>query len=201
MRRRPSRAVQVVQVGHQRQVLFAGQELVDGRELAGHPDRVAHRVGLARYVVAGDADSPASGSSRVARMFTIVVLPAPLGPSRANTVPGDGQVDAVEHDVVAKRLAHADGDDRGRGRRGFHGSVLGSCVSVVRHRRLLSGQLARGAQGVTVRLPLLLHPAGLLDQEVGERGHLEQRRPAARRRFASAPRGPPGRDRQAPGTR
>ena len=33
------------------------------------------------------ATSPASGVSRVVRMWTAVVLPAPFGPSSANTVP------------------------------------------------------------------------------------------------------------------
>jgi hypothetical protein len=37
--------------------------------------------------VAGDAGVPASGSSRVVRIRTAVVLPAPFGPSRPRTLP------------------------------------------------------------------------------------------------------------------
>ena len=80
-------AREVVQVGHQREVLSTGQQLVDGRELSGHTDRVADCVGLARNVVSGDPDLPWSASSSVARIRTIVVLPAPLGPNSANTLP------------------------------------------------------------------------------------------------------------------
>ncbi len=44
----------------------------------------------------------------------IVVLPAPFGPSNANTVPGSTiQLDAVEDEVLTERLAQAgDGDSR-----------------------------------------------------------------------------------------
>ena len=46
----------------------------------------------------------------------MVVLPAPLGPSRAKTVPSaHGEVEAVEDDLVAEGLAQAgDGDGGGR---------------------------------------------------------------------------------------
>ena len=57
-------AAEVVQVGHQDQVLAAGQQVVDGRELAGDADRGAHRVGLARRVVAGDAQLAAVGGEQ-----------------------------------------------------------------------------------------------------------------------------------------
>ena len=45
---------EVAEVGHQDEVLLAGEELVDGRELAGHADRGADGVGLAADVVARD---------------------------------------------------------------------------------------------------------------------------------------------------
>ncbi len=49
---------------------------------------------------------PASGRTRVARMRTSVVLPAPFGPSSAKTEPASiGQVDVVEHQVAAEGLA------------------------------------------------------------------------------------------------
>jgi hypothetical protein len=44
----------VVQVGHEGQVVPAGQQVVDRGELAGDADRGAHRVGLGDQVVAGD---------------------------------------------------------------------------------------------------------------------------------------------------
>ena len=47
----------------------------------------AYLVRLRSDVVPGDLARPASGLSRVARMRTAVVLPAPFGPSRPNTVP------------------------------------------------------------------------------------------------------------------
>ena len=46
---------EMAQVGHQAEVLLAGEQLVDRRELAGDADEAADRVGLAGDVVAGDA--------------------------------------------------------------------------------------------------------------------------------------------------
>ena len=46
-------AAEVVQVGHQLQVLLAGQQLVHRRELAGDADRRAHAVRVVDDVVAG----------------------------------------------------------------------------------------------------------------------------------------------------
>ena len=81
-------AAEVVQVGHQDQVLRAGEQVVDGRELAGDADRGAHRVGVARRGRGRRrARSPPSAPIRVERIWTIVVLPAPFGPSSAKTVP------------------------------------------------------------------------------------------------------------------
>ena len=49
-------------------------------------------------------------------MRTIVVLPAPLGPSSAKIVPASTvRFDLVEHGVIAERLVHARGDDPWRG--------------------------------------------------------------------------------------
>ena len=55
---------------------------------------------------------PASGAVSVERMRTVVVLPAPLGPSRANTVPArDPQVDPVHDRRRVVRLLQAGGLD------------------------------------------------------------------------------------------
>ena len=107
------RAAEVVQVGHQDQVLLAREQVVDGRELAGDADRGAHRVGiLGPRSWPATRSSPASAPIRVERIWTIVVLPAPLGPSSAKIgALGDVEVDAVEHDVVAEGLAQAGGGD------------------------------------------------------------------------------------------
>ena len=48
---------------------------------------------------------PASAFINVVRMFTVVVLPAPFGPSMEKTdARGDIEVDAIEHDLVAECL-------------------------------------------------------------------------------------------------
>ena len=49
-------AYEVMQVGHQREVLASGEQIVDGRELARNSDRVAYGVGLACHVVPRDPD-------------------------------------------------------------------------------------------------------------------------------------------------
>ncbi len=57
---------------------------------------------------------PASGRSSVASIRTIVVLPAPFGPSSETTVPGlDAQVERVDGGEVAEALRQAFGFDRG----------------------------------------------------------------------------------------
>ena len=70
------------------EVLAPGELLVDGGELAREPDPAADRQRLGDDVVAEDR-SRARRSARAASRarLTSVVLPAPLGPSRPNTVP------------------------------------------------------------------------------------------------------------------
>ncbi len=70
------------------EVLVAGEDLVDGGELA----RTGRCVGgprpdRSRTDTPATTASPSSGSSSVVRIDTAVVLPAPLGPSRPSTVP------------------------------------------------------------------------------------------------------------------
>ncbi len=76
------------QPGHHPQVLGAGEDAVDRRLLRGEADRGADGVRLADDVVPGDAGGSRVGASSVVRMRTVVVFPAPLGPSSANTSPG-----------------------------------------------------------------------------------------------------------------
>ena len=63
-------------------VLAAGEDLVDGRGLAGQPDPGAHPGWVGADVDPGDAGGAPSGWSKVASTRMRVVLPAPLGPSR-----------------------------------------------------------------------------------------------------------------------
>ena len=141
----PRRAAEMVQVGHQPQVLLAGQQVVDRRELPGDSDRRPHPVGV------GDARrgrrrAPARRRPRIRvdRIRTIVVLPAPLGPSRAKTVPSATvKVDAVEHDRLPERLAHAGDLDRRCARAGHRRSPLGR--SGVAGRRPAATSAARRA--------------------------------------------------------
>ena len=81
----PLAFAQVAQVRHEAQVLLAGEQLVDGRELAGDP--IAARTALGSRATSWPATraSPPSAPSSVDRIWTVVVLPAPLGPSRAKT--------------------------------------------------------------------------------------------------------------------
>ena len=76
---------------------------------------------MRRRTASGDATTswpstlalPVVGGSSVARMRDSVVLPAPLGPSSPNTVPGrDREVEAVQGSHVAEvpaQLADFDG--------------------------------------------------------------------------------------------
>ena len=65
-------------------------------------------------------------------MRTSVVLPAPLGPSSPNTVPGlDLEVEAVERDDVAERVPDAVGADGG------HGGHDGEAAPLATERRMV----------------------------------------------------------------
>ena len=51
------------------------------------PIAAAHGVGIGEHVEPRDSARPASGVASVVRILTAVDLPAPFGPSSANTVP------------------------------------------------------------------------------------------------------------------
>jgi hypothetical protein len=51
-----------VQIGHQRQVLAAGEVAVNGGELAGDADRAPDRLRVLGGVLAGDADVAGVGA-------------------------------------------------------------------------------------------------------------------------------------------
>ncbi|CAM5493440.1 hypothetical protein STENM327S_06427 [Streptomyces tendae] len=63
--------------------------------------------------------SPPSAQTRVERIWTVVVLPAPFGPSSANTDPAGMRRSMPEDGLVAVRLAQThSGDGGGRLRTG-----------------------------------------------------------------------------------
>ena len=78
---------QVVEPADHLQVLPAGQVLVHGGELACETDEAAHNLRLGDDVVAEHSGFSPSWEMIVARILTIVVFPAPFGPSSPNTVP------------------------------------------------------------------------------------------------------------------
>ena len=81
-------AVEVGELADQRQVLAAGEVLVDRGVLAGEADASPARVAgpLSRRRRARGAEPP-SGRSSVVSIRTAVVLPAPLGPRSPSTRP------------------------------------------------------------------------------------------------------------------
>jgi hypothetical protein len=78
---------QVVKVGHEPEVLRTGQEAVHRGELAGQTYDLSYGVRFTNDVMAADPRPAPPGLINVEKMCTIVVLPAPFGPSRAKTVP------------------------------------------------------------------------------------------------------------------
>jgi hypothetical protein len=95
--------VQVVQVGHQAQVLLAGEQLVHRRELAGDADRRADRVGLPGQVVTGDLHLAGVGADQGGQDVDGGGLAGAVGAEqREDRALGDLEVDAVEHDLVTK---------------------------------------------------------------------------------------------------
>ena len=112
MRSRAGARLEVVQVGHQREVLSTGQQLVDGRELTGHADRGADRVGLAPDVVSGDTDRAVICLEQGGEDPHHRRLARPVGSQqREHAALLDGELESVEDDVVAEGLAHIDGGD------------------------------------------------------------------------------------------
>ena len=119
----------MVQVAHQDQVLAPGQQVVDGRELAGDADRRAHRVRLAHRVVPGHAQRPAVGGEQRREDRHDRGLAGAVGPEqRVDASLGDGEVDPVEDDVVAVGLAQAGSGDGEACHRGLRMTTLPSAV-------------------------------------------------------------------------
>ena len=117
----PLGAAQVMQVGHQEQVLGAGEQVVDGGELAGDADRGPDRVRRGGQVVAGHPQLAAVGFDQGGQDLDDGGLAGPVrAEEREDRALGDRQVDAVEHDLVAVGLAQSGDRDGQRGRGGGH---------------------------------------------------------------------------------
>jgi hypothetical protein len=110
------RPAQVVQAGHQQQVLLAGEQAVDRGKLAGDPDRGPYRRRVAGHVMAHDAHLAAVGVDHRGHDLHGGGLAGTVGTQqRERCSSADRQVDAVEDDLVAERLAQPGGHDRRRG--------------------------------------------------------------------------------------
>jgi hypothetical protein len=77
----------VVQAGHQEQVLLAGEQVVDGGELAGDADRGPDGVRLPGQVVARDLDLAAVGADQGGQDVDGGGLAGAVGPSSEKIVP------------------------------------------------------------------------------------------------------------------
>ena len=82
------RAVEAVQRALQLEILAAGRLRVAAVLLADDPDGRRTRAGSRSASMPATRTRPLSGTARVVRMRTVVDLPAPFGPSSANSVPG-----------------------------------------------------------------------------------------------------------------
>ena len=106
-------SAQVAQVGHQDQVLFAGEKVVHRRELPRDADRATHRVGISSQVVAGDARFRRRRRDERGKNVHRGGLAGAVGTEQREDLPlRDVQIYAVEHDLLAERLAQPVRRDR-----------------------------------------------------------------------------------------
>ena len=104
----------MVEIGHELEVLLAGEEVVDRRELAGHADLGAHALRIGPQVVSADLDLPGVGSEhRGEHVDGRRLAGAIRAEQREDRSGGDLEVDPVEDDVLAVGLAKAGGPNRG----------------------------------------------------------------------------------------
>jgi hypothetical protein len=103
----------VGQVRHQQQVLPAGEQVVDRRELAGHPDGRADEIRLGAHIVATHAHLARAGRDEGGQDLDCGGLArAVRAEQREDRALWDRQVDAIQHPPAAERLAEPPGRDR-----------------------------------------------------------------------------------------
>ena len=111
--------VEVPQLGDQDEVLPSGEDLVDGGELAGEADRLAHLRGLGGDVVPVDGRSSAVGLEQRGQDLHHRGLAGTVGAEQGEDgARRNAQIDAPEHRVVAEGLGEPgdlDGWCRGHG--------------------------------------------------------------------------------------
>jgi hypothetical protein len=99
-------AVEVVEVGHQPQVLLTGEHVVDRRELAGDADRGPHAVRIVAHVAARHSHLARVGWDQGGQDPHDRRLARPVGPEqREDRALGHGEIDPAEHDDLAEGLA------------------------------------------------------------------------------------------------
>jgi hypothetical protein len=103
-------AAEMVQVGHQAQVLLACQQLVPRRELACDPDRGPHSIRIADHVVTGHAHLAGVGRNQRRQDPHDRRLAGAVRPEqREDRARRDLEVDSVEDDLAAERLPQTRG--------------------------------------------------------------------------------------------
>ena len=130
----PIGARQVVEVGHEEQVLLARQQVVDRGELAGHADQGAHPLRIGPHVAPAHLDlTGVRGEHRGEHVHGRRLAGAVRAEEREHRARRDLEVDPVEDEGLAVRLAQT-GDLDGRRRSvGGHDSTA---VGQVRCRSL-----------------------------------------------------------------
>jgi hypothetical protein len=99
-------AVEPPEVGHEQEVLLAGEQVVDRGELTGHADRLADTLGRPPQVEPRDPNVPHVGGEKGRQDPHGRRLARAVGPEeREDRRLGDVEVDAVEDDLLAEGLA------------------------------------------------------------------------------------------------
>ena len=97
--RRPAKALQAGRIA---QVLLHAEVEIEGRPLEHDADRGQRRAARAAQIVAGDGDAAAAAANSRVTSDISVVLPAPLGPSRAGEAAGrHAKADVVQRPAAA----------------------------------------------------------------------------------------------------